>query len=418
MPVYAMTWRDVHVGDVALGKDGAGWRIYGREPGERWIGAGGQNDVFVMRSMRDGREIRASMELRQSVTLIERADHSNNAEAAQVLLNAGFTIQILREGSMTDTPEEHETGGIETFGGPACAHPADALRAIIDGSTWCSACKSTVYTSGVDVPATTAVIADPAPRREPPMGRWGWYKLPHPLTGEDDKLWPRVSTIAKTLADESGLTAWKLRMVAKGISIRPDLIAVVAALDVEMDKSKVDEAVKSGMEAAQTKKGANFGTALHKFAERLDDGEGIGSMNVPASLVADLEAYARALRDHGLEVLPQYSERTIVNATLNYAGTWDRIVRHKRTGVRQVLDVKTGQDLSYSWLEIGIQEAGYANGEWVAVRTFDGYEPMPDVDKTKALVLHLPIGSARGEIYGVDIVKGWRSLHTSLDARE
>jgi hypothetical protein len=172
------------------------------------------------------------------------------------------------------------------------------------------------------------------------------------------------------------------------------------------------------MVKAEAGAGANYGSALHRFAERLDAGETVASMGVPAQLVPDVEAYARALKEHGLTVLPEYSERTVVNEEAEYAGTWDRIVR-ARDGALYVLDLKSGKDLSYAWLEIAMQEAMYAWARYVCSRDFTSYEPMPEVDRMKALVLHLPIGSARGQIYGVPIgeAKGWRAARAAMAVR-
>jgi hypothetical protein len=95
----------------------------------------------------------------------------------------------------------------------------------------------------------TDPFAAPAALAEPKHDRYGRYLLPDPQTGKE-QAWTRVSTVARTLADEYGLTQWKLRMAAKGIALRPDLIAAAAAADVDADKKRLDEIAESAMERA------------------------------------------------------------------------------------------------------------------------------------------------------------------------
>jgi hypothetical protein len=257
------------------------------------------------------------------------------------------------------------------------------------------------------------------------MGKYRWYKLPHPITGDPESIWPRVSTIMKTHADGEGLVDWQIRMALKGLSVSPDLIAMVASLDVEADKGKFREAAEQASARAASKSGANFGTAVDRFTERLDAGESIASMGVPDGLKADVEAYAATLRDHGLVVLPEFTQRTTVNATHEYAGTWDRVVRRVSTGELSMLDVKrtkpdaqTGRMSSYSWLEYVSQLGAYVNGEYMCSLDFTGYEPMPEVSKTKGLILHIVPGAGRGELYGVRLECGWRNFTRSIETRK
>ena len=141
------------------------------------------------------------------------------------------------------------------------------------------------------------------------------------------------------------------------------------------------------------------------------------SMGVPDQLVADLTAYAAALKTAGLRVMPELSERVIVNAEHGYAGRWDRVVAD-RAGQLYILDLKTGKDVvEYGSLEIGTQQALYANGTHMATPDFKSYEPMPPVDRMKALILHLPIGAGQGQVYGLDIHKGWRAAGVAFETR-
>jgi hypothetical protein len=360
-----VTWGQVHAGDTVRGADGRDYRVASTEPLGVWVGSG-RTEILLELAGPDAlltRRVRRPAD--EAAPIVARADHSDTAAAYAALAGAGLAPDLIGETTVT---------------------------------------------------STTTMDPAAAARREAPMGKWGWYRLPDPGGSPTDALYPRVTTIAGTLDDEFGLTAWKLRMAVKGVALRPDLIARAASADTSVDKGTLDKIVESAMEKAEAGAAANFGSAMHKFAERLDAGESIASMGVPAQLVPDLEAYAAALRAHGLTVLPEYSERTVVNADDEYAGTWDKLVRD-RTGALYLLDVKTGRDLSYGWLKVAIQEALYSRATHMCSRDYLVYDAVPTVDQMKGLVLHLPLGSAKCQIYGVPLDKGWAAAQTALEVR-
>ncbi|HEX8005207.1 MAG TPA: hypothetical protein VF482_02125, partial [Trebonia sp.] len=267
----------------------------------------------------------------------------------------------------------------------------------------------------------------PAPvhltRMEPPTGQYGWYKLPDPAGVSAPGIYPRVSTIIKTMANDGGLTDWKVAQVVRGLAKRPDLIAMAASLDPERDKGKMREVIEQADATAGSKSGANLGTAIDRFTERLDAGESVASMGVPDNLRAVVEAYGATLARYGLTVLPEYTQRTVLNTTLAYAGTWDRLVRDWRGRVRVLdvktnkLDAKTGELPDYHWFEWGQQFALYARAEYMCSLDFAGYDPLPHIDQSIALVLHLPI-NGEPAVYEVDILKGWAVAQGSIRARQ
>jgi hypothetical protein len=371
-PIIPGSWASLHVGDVVTGADNRGYTVQEIERTGQWVGMG-QPEVRVTLQFADNSgALTVRRPANETAIIAERSD----ASPAAAILAAVFNVTEETVSTMDDQ-----------FSAPAT--PPAALT-----------------------------------RRDPPFGKYRWYKLPHPITGDTEAVWPRVSTIMKTHADESGLTDWKIRMAMKGLAISPDLIAMVASLDIDNDKSKFGEAIEQANNRATSKKGANFGTAVDRFTERLDGGESIASMGVPEGLRADVEAYARTLREHGLEVLPEYTQRTAVNVTHEYAGTWDRVVRHISTGELFALDLKsnkpdakTGRMSSYSWLEYISQLAAYAYAEHMCTLDFEDYEPMPEVNKTKGLILHLPSGKGRGELYGVRLERGWHNFVRSIETR-
>jgi hypothetical protein len=456
-----MTWGHVHVGDTVRGADQRVWVVCERRPGGDWVAAG-EHAEFVLRL--GDRTVTCQRKLTDPAPIVAAADHRMMAAAAGAVYADFPDARFIEETTMTDPPTEAPA--------VACTHPAEKLTTLKrSGRVKCTACKEYVPGAPVETPAPDGVTGGgamitgssapanptydlgegwatgdtfrgqtamvsvtpsppdapvandpftapaPAKRGDAPTGQWGWYKLPHPITGEPDQLYPRVSTIAKTLADEYGLTEWKLRMVAKGVAIRPDLAASAAAADPDTDKKVLGDIVKSAMEAAEAGRGANFGTAMHKFAERLDDGESAASMHIPDALKPDLTAYAAALQAAGLTVVPEYSERVVVNASQEYAGRIDRIVRD-RQGALFILDLKTGKEIiEYGGLEIGTQQALYANCTHMASPDFTSYEPMPAVSLIKSFILHLPIGKGAGEVLGLDLTKGWAAARAAFHVR-
>lgn len=243
--------------------------------------------------------------------------------------------------------------------------------------------------------------------------RWGRPLLPMPddVTGKRVP-WTRATTWAKSVDDMTALTKWQLRMVAKGVATRPDLYALAAATPLT-DKQTFDKLAESAKEAAAASAGANLGTAVHSFAEQVDRGE---TPTVPAPWDADIAVYRATLAAAGITVLPEYIERTVVVPDLTVAGTLDRVLRLP-DGRLVIGDLKTGQELSYSWSSIAIQLACYSRGVAMWDLRTETYGPAPQVDQDRAVVVHLPSGKARCELHEVDIASGWQAAQLCGDVR-
>jgi hypothetical protein len=248
----------------------------------------------------------------------------------------------------------------------------------------------------------------PEPRRD----HYGRYLLPDPQTGREQP-WTRATTLAKTLSDMFGLTKWQCRMVAKGIATRPDLYALAAATPID-DKTTLDRLVDDAKEAAAASSGARLGQALHSFTEHIDAGE---QLTIPAPWDRDIQVYQQALANAEITTDARYIERVVVLPELGVAGTFDRILDVPSTGL-VIGDLKTGRDLSYGWGEIAIQLALYANAELLWDPAAGRYEPMPEVNRNDAVVIHLPVGQARCDLYWVDITAGWEKAQLCDQVRQ
>jgi hypothetical protein len=215
----------------------------------------------------------------------------------------------------------------------------------------------------------------------------------------------RATTISNSLDDASALVAWKMRMAAMGLSTRPDLLlAITAAGD---DKLAINGYIEEAMEVAGASKAANIGTAIHAFTERLDLGQELGA--VPEQYLPDIEAYAQTTSILSNLFIEQFS----VLDKYKIAGTPDRIVEYK--GERFIADLKTGRiDHPHN---IAMQLAIYANGlpyfPDTATRGTWG-----DINKEKAIIIHLPAGTGNCKLVFVDIKEGWKGVEFAMKVRK
>lgn len=236
---------------------------------------------------------------------------------------------------------------------------------------------------------------------EPVINRWGQYLI-------DGVAYQRVTTLAGMLEARQALERWKVRQVGRGLTLRQDLLAQLAACPDD-DKARADGICEMALEAAAGSAGANLGSALHEMTARLDAGEDFTP--VPP-WDADVKAYRDLLDAARIDVVPQWVERTVVLTDLLVAGTFDRIVDVK--GKLYILDLKTGRDLSYGWLSIAIQLACYAHAGHMWDWESNTPRTMPLVDRERALVVHLPAGTASAALHVVDITAGWEAAQAAL----
>lgn len=262
--------------------------------------------------------------------------------------------------------------------------------------------------------------------------RYGRYMIPAPPEGDDpngggprDIPWTRATTMAKTISDTYALNQWGKRMVAKGLTLRPDLRALIAATPFE-DRDTLNKACQDAEDAAGAKVSANLGTARHALTEILDRGDQLPPLEEAEE--KDLAAYRKVLAEEGITILPEWIERTVVVPEYGVAGTLDRIVRMPDGSLR-IADLKTGADLSYGWGEISIQLRTYAAADWAYDWATGTWIRMPKVDPNLGLVIHLPVGKGNAVTYDVNLragqtgldlaygVRDWRKLKTFAKAR-
>ena len=251
--------------------------------------------------------------------------------------------------------------------------------------------------------------ADDFTTAEAPKDRWGRYRIV--TANGKETSFTRVTTISKSLDDEGALTAWKGRMTLTGVVQRNDLL--VAASTCLDDKSSLDRIVQQAIEAAGASSKANIGTALHQLTQAIDLGQ---KPAILPGLQADVDAYTAGMTRHGIIIDPRLVEVLLVNEKHEYAGTADRIARFSSRKRKQVFDLKTG-NIDYAINSIAVQMAMYANAEYIYDWRTKERQPMPDIDKTRGVIIHLPAGKAQCDLYELDLVAGWEAALMAMDVR-
>lgn len=243
-------------------------------------------------------------------------------------------------------------------------------------------------------------------RPEPKRDRWGRYIV----AGPDGKQTShqRATTFAKLVADTYNLSRWQIRSAAQGFTLRHDLLASYAALRDPngVDKSAANAIADQAIEAASASAGANMGTALHTFTERVDLGEPLTV--VPEQWRPDIAAYQTALADNQITLDPNHIEGVVILDDLQVAGTFDRIVTVN--GERHIADLKTGKDPAAFPHEICIQLALYAHADAIWNTSTSTREPMPEVNRDRALVIHLRPSTGVCDLWWFDISAGWEMV--------
>lgn len=244
--------------------------------------------------------------------------------------------------------------------------------------------------------------------------RYGRYMIPNPMSGAD-KAWTRATTISGAISDVYHLRLWEQRMVAKGIGQRRDLYALASATDID-DKDTLNRLCQQAKDAVAAGGKANLGTALHSFAERWDRGEELASINAPEPWDADLRAYVEEMTRADVTVIEEMVERIVTLHDYGIAGTFDRLVNVPGYKLPLIADLKTGSFMG--WQEFAIQFAIYANADTMFNLATGKHEPMPEVNKHRALVIHLPVGQARCELHLLDIAAGWEAFEHAMWVRK
>jgi hypothetical protein len=249
-----------------------------------------------------------------------------------------------------------------------------------------------------------------------PVIKNGRYQVPDPATGEMRE-WTRATNLAATLADKFRLELWGKCMVALGLAARHDLYTQAASCSsYEADKKTLYQIVRQAEDAAKGKAGANIGSSLHRFIERINAGEDV---TAPAPYDRDLAIYEQAMEAYGIAILDGWSERILLIPELDVAGTCDQLTNAMGWPLPRIADVKTGKDVvDYGMVEIPLQLAIYSRAShWYDPATGQTHLIDIPIDQNTAIVIHLPAGKATCSLHEVDIDAGWQAVQLAVDVR-
>jgi len=246
-----------------------------------------------------------------------------------------------------------------------------------------------------------------------PRDQWGRYELPDPRTGEKTDGWTRATTFAATIAEQYALRVWKERQVVWGLSRRPDLITMASTISGPEDKKALGAIVEEAHIAAGTQAKANRGTSIHRACQASELGR---HHEVPEELRPHVAGFFKAVRDAGLELLPEYVERVVIVERYHVAGQLDNLVRCPDGKIR-VLDKKTGR-MDYSDVEFAVQQAVYAHADAMFNYATGRYEPAPEIATDYAILAHIDPDTGHCELLRINIEWGWLWARTCAEVMD
>lgn len=241
------------------------------------------------------------------------------------------------------------------------------------------------------------------------------------LAPEADKptSYTRATTIAKTLDDEWNLRKWAQRMTALGLAGRRDLVALVAATDPE-DKKALDAICERASKAGGATVRRELGTLMHAMIEKswFDP-----NYVAPKPYDADVIAVHTALNSAGFTVAAGMTERMIVNDRFKIAGTFDLLLKSGDESQLIMADIKTGSSVDLGALGWAIQLAIYANADALYTQgaakdgSQDTREPMPPINKSTGVIIHVQPESGSCELYWLDLETGAEAFDLAMEVR-
>ena len=246
--------------------------------------------------------------------------------------------------------------------------------------------------------------------------RWGRYLVLAPGATKPTG-YTRATTVAKALDDTSNLMDWACRMTAIGLAKRADLLALVSTTPND-DRRALNGICERAKEAGGATLRRDLGTALHAMIEA---SHADPAYVAPDPYAADVAAVNAELAAHGFTVAAGMSERMIVMDRYGIAGTFDLIL--ERDGISHIADIKTGSSIAYGGLGFAVQLATYANADHLYTQgeakdgSQDIREPMPDVSKDIAIIIHVEPGSGSCDLHQLDIAQGAQALEIAMAVR-
>lgn len=223
----------------------------------------------------------------------------------------------------------------------------------------------------------------------------------------------RCTTFVDCMDDRNNLEKWKMRSVAIGLSLRPDLLLRVSSIgpdepdeadDAKVWKAQHNEAAKAALEAAKSSAKATIGSSLHTYTEKIDRGQPVGP--VPADYVRHLKAYEEATK--GLTA--RHIEQFTVQDDLRIGGTPDRIVELDGHDGLYIADVKSGS-VAYPH-KMAMQLAVYAHS--LLYNPVTGERTNPGAVSTeRGIIIALDQKTGECQLHWIDLARAWEAVQVA-----
>jgi hypothetical protein len=276
---------------------------------------------------------------------------------------------------------------------------------------------------------TSCWLCDGEGRKPSPTGIEGRTVKCQGCKGEGvrEKTYRRVTSFIDVIDDKKNVQAWSERMVLIGVA--EDMGFLTGVLDVDPNSKEGRDLLNRRAEAAKDLGGANRksdqGTHLHDLSERVDRHEALPE-GLPDADVLDMRAYA--LATHGKFGI-RHMEELVVNEQLGVAGTPDRVSHWVGEGdliapdgtvigpdELLITDLKTGR-VDFGALKMAMQLSIYSRSK-LYVEGSPVRQDMENVNQKWGVIMHLPAGSGRCDLYWVDLTLGWRAVEVAQQVHE
>lgn len=177
-------------------------------------------------------------------------------------------------------------------------------------------------------------------------------------------------------------------------------------------KAPLKELVRKAQEAGGSEDASGLGTAFHGLTECLDNG--VEPDFVPRQLRPWLDAYWEAMQDFE----PVLIEPFVVCDEIKAAGSPDRYIRSKSTGMVYCADIKSGTSEPEYPLKVTMQVAIGAHSEQYDQAS--GARTPIACSHLQGILIHAPIREpkVKVDLYWLDIDRGWDLAQLAYQVRE
>jgi hypothetical protein len=227
-----------------------------------------------------------------------------------------------------------------------------------------------------------------------------------------------VSAVAKIAADDFALQQWQQRMVAVGMTLRPELAERVA-VDLT-NREAIQRVVDDAHEAAKANAAADRGTQRHRVLELSLLGR--HDQFVTDQQRADAEVLERTLDRYSLEPIPERVEQFVVWPQVPIVGRYDCCLIYK--GGPAIFDLKSGESAVKYPHSTVTQLALYAyaprTSKAVTQRgdrwECDEWTTMPDgLDLETGYVILVGDDDEVGTLYALDLTHGLEAAKWAME---